>query len=81
LREGGRFVFSVEFASEDSTETGYRIQPHGRYCHAETHIQQRLRQAGLAPLRVLAATVREEYGEAVPGLVVTAVRASGQEAL
>ncbi len=77
LREGGRFVFSVEHAPEDTTETGYRIQPHGRYCHTETYLQQRLRQAGLAPLRVLAATVREEYGEAVPGLVVTAVKTSG----
>lgn len=77
LREGGFCVFSVEQAREDSAEAGYRLQPHGRYCHTETYVRQRLRQAGLKPLRVLAATVREENAEAVPGLVVTAGKASG----
>ena len=52
LRPGGFLVFTVERAGDDCPSvSGFHLQHHGRYCHAEEYIRTALRDAGLAVAR------------------------------
>jgi predicted TPR repeat methyltransferase len=74
LRPGGRFVFTVERASEGgSAVTGtYRLNPLGRYSHQEKYVSSIVSGSGLKLESMVNAVLRTEMGLPVDGLVVTA---------
>ena len=73
LRAGGLLVFTVEHAT-DEPPTGFRINPHGRYSHAEAYVRGALSAAGLLPLSLGHVHLRTESRQPVDGLLVTARR-------
>lgn len=74
LRPGGRFVFTVEHAGDDSA-MGYRIETHGRYSHARGYVEQVFTEAGF-DVATGEAELRMEAGIPVRGLVVRATKRS-----
>jgi predicted TPR repeat methyltransferase len=72
LREGGRLIFTVEHLQDGDVEVGYRIEPHGRFCHSEGYVERALRDSGMQLVSIDRETLRLEGGEPVPGLVVVA---------
>ena len=76
LRPGGRLAFTVERL--DAEDVSYRVNPHGRYAHAEGHVRASLDGAGLTIVRFDRDTLRFESGEPVEGLVVVAAREPGR---
>ncbi|NNM73365.1 tetratricopeptide repeat protein [Enterovirga aerilata] len=71
LRPGGRLIFSVE---EELGPEGFRLHPHGRYCHREDYVRAALHEAGFGVASLHREQLRMERGEPVTGLVVAAVR-------
>ncbi|MEE4376947.1 MAG: tetratricopeptide repeat protein [Candidatus Competibacteraceae bacterium] len=73
LKETGRLIFTVEQA-EGAVETdqGYRLNPHGRYSHAEPYLRQTLENAGLTVRTIRGETLRLEGGWPVSGWLVLA---------
>jgi predicted TPR repeat methyltransferase len=69
LRRGGHFIFTVEALSDDASQTGYVIAPHGRYCHTRQYLDRLLGSAGLRP-EIQPAELRIEGGLPVQGFVV-----------
>jgi len=77
LRPGGLLVFTVEEAGDDTTDRGYRINPHGRYSHTRAYVRDTLTQAGFDVVAIDGAELRMEAGSPVSGLVVTARKPGG----
>jgi predicted TPR repeat methyltransferase len=73
LREGGILAFTVESLTEDRPGVGFRLEPHGRYSHAEWYVRDVLRAAGFGDVLIGSETLRSESGREVTGHVVTAV--------
>jgi predicted TPR repeat methyltransferase len=77
LRPDGLLIFTVEGVGEDQPETGYRINPHGRYSHSRAYVERALTAAGFATPAVVEAALRMEAGDPVAGLVITARKGAG----
>jgi predicted TPR repeat methyltransferase len=77
LRPGGLLIFTVEEAVDGVPESGYRINPHGRYSHSRAYVQSTLMRAGFEEPTMEGAALRMEAGNPVAGLVVTARKAGG----
>ena len=75
LRDGGVLAFSLERSAEASG-LGYRLEDHGRFSHHPDYVRRVLTEAGLAVIRIDAATPRNEGGVPVAGLVVVARKPS-----
>ena len=75
LRPGGHLVFTVERAGEDPP-TGFHLNPHGRYSHAEPYLRVTLASAGFSPPTIERAILRQENRLPVEGFVVSTRRAS-----
>jgi predicted TPR repeat methyltransferase len=73
LRPNGLFVFTLEHAPGNGTGADYRLELHGRYCHARAYVEQVLTSAGLQPT-IMQAELRMEAGAPVPGLVIRAAK-------
>ena len=73
LRPNGLFVFTLEHAPGNGTGADYRLELHGRYCHARAYVEQVLTSAGLQPT-IMQAELRTEAGAPVRGLVVRAAK-------
>jgi predicted TPR repeat methyltransferase len=71
LRPGGLVVFTLEHLK---AADGFRLEPSGRYSHAEPYARAALAAAGFGPPVVAPANLRTEGGEPVRGLVVSARR-------
>ena len=69
LRPGGWLVFSVEQTTDPA---GFRLNPHGRYSHHPDHVADALVGAGFEIAGMRSDTLRDEAGEAVSGMIVTA---------
>ena len=69
LRPGGRLIFTVEEADDETAPTGHGISLHGRYCHTRPYVERVLRHANLEP-EIGSAQLRLEAGDPVRGLVV-----------
>lgn len=67
LRAGGWFAFTVERIDDART---YRIQPHGRYGHARSYVEEVLAAAGFEAVEAVSAVLRRELGAPVEGWVV-----------
>ncbi|QDV46203.1 photosystem I assembly protein Ycf3 [Stieleria neptunia] len=86
LKPNGKLIFTVERLDPDDSSTEsleaqgesaagrYRLQPNGRYRHAESFVRKTLDDAGLSVVRIETGTLRMERGRAVEGLIVTAER-------
>lgn len=73
LRSGGRFIFTVEEATEDDAPSTFCIKPHGRFVHRAQYVERVLVDADLK-VDIARATLRMESGAPVAGLVVTATK-------
>src|SRR5262245_34192035 len=73
LRPNGLFVFTLEHAPGNGTGADYRLELHGRYCHARAYVEQVLTSTGLQPT-IMQAELRMEAGAPVPGLVIRATK-------
>ncbi|WP_284615954.1 tetratricopeptide repeat protein [Aquabacterium humicola] len=71
LRAGGWLIFTVEALAENDPAP-LQLQPHGRYAHRRSHVEQALAAAGLAPDAITAETLRTEGGKPVGGWLVRA---------
>ena len=71
VRAGGTLVFTVEQLDE-ALALRFRLEPHGRYAHARSHVERVLAQAGFHLLGISAETLRQEGGKPVPGWLVVA---------
>jgi predicted TPR repeat methyltransferase len=69
LRRGGYFVFTVE-AHESPDE--FRLNPNGRYSHAEFYIRDLLKKTEFRVLSLSTDQLRTEGGKPVNGWIVTA---------
>jgi predicted TPR repeat methyltransferase len=72
MRPSGRVVFTVERATADVAE--YKLDPTGRYSHAESYVRQVLAAAGLESIAVEHVVLRHERGKEVQGLLASAQR-------
>jgi predicted TPR repeat methyltransferase len=73
LRQDGLLVFTVELLT--AGDSGFRLLFSGRYGHSEDYLRSSLIAAGLSIVDLEQATLRQESGHGVAGLVVTARRA------
>jgi len=74
LRPGGYLAFTVEQLEPLNDPRGFRINPHGRYAHSRTYIEEELIQNTFSIVSIDAAALRNEGGESVQGWVVVAKR-------
>ena len=72
LRPGGWLVFTVEALQGAASESGYRLQGHGRYSHSQAYVSKSLLQAGLQDVATQAVVLRNEGGKPVDGWLVSA---------
>jgi predicted TPR repeat methyltransferase len=72
LQPGGRLVFTVE--THDQAAHGYRLDPSGRYSHAESYLRPALAGAGFEGIEITPVVLRRERGREVSGLLVSAQR-------
>jgi predicted TPR repeat methyltransferase len=80
LRNGGWIVFTLEEDQGQPSEAGYRLNPHGRYCHREDYVKRCLADAGLVTRCIAADVLRTEADRPVAGLVVRACKCPAAEA-
>jgi len=72
LRDDGFLIFSVEAATPEEAQQGFRINPHGRYSHTQPYLENALTRAGMAIVSVDGEVLRSENQLPVNGFVVTA---------
>jgi len=72
VRNNGLLVFSVEKMSADTRQSGYELQPFGRYIHSKRYIDDTLSSAAFMGMEYLEKTIRMEILEPVTGLIVSA---------
>jgi predicted TPR repeat methyltransferase len=73
LRPGGFLAMTLESLQDGPPGLGFRLQPHGRYSHAQWYVRDVLAAAGFRDVVIGADTLRSEGGKAVAGHIVTAV--------
>jgi predicted TPR repeat methyltransferase len=77
LRGEGTFAFSLERLVGADGGSGYRLEEHGRYSHADAYVRRVLGAAGFDVVTMEPATPRNEGGAPVAGLVVVARKSGG----
>ena len=75
LRTNGLLLFTLEDAGEREAGAGYRLEMHGRYCHAGAYVERLLTSSGLQT-EIVHADLRMEAGVPVPGLVIRATKSA-----
>ena len=73
LRPGGWLVFTVEALPEDAVQP-HRLQPSGRYAHAQPHLMAASQRAGFSRVQIAPETLRSEAARPVAGWIVTGYR-------
>lgn len=80
MRDGGHLFFTVEMlSSEDvgsNSESGYYLNPHGRYSHSEAYLRRTLGTAGFTIIAMETVTLRHERGQPVQSFAVSCRAAS-----
>jgi predicted TPR repeat methyltransferase len=76
LRPDGLFVFTLEELVADDEALAMRLEPHGRYVHAQ-HYARRVLEAAHFSTAFVRAELRMESGSPVPGLVIRATAING----
>ena len=72
LRPAGLLVFTAEALADETPESGYRLQGHGRYSHSGRYVESALQAAGLVDIDLQAVILRNEGGLPVHGWLVSA---------
>jgi predicted TPR repeat methyltransferase len=72
MRPGGLLVFTLEETDTTGSDSGYRLDPSGRYCHTEEYVTSALAQAGLQSEGIDRVVLRQERAQDVAGMLVTA---------
>lgn len=78
LRPGGLLVFTVEALVDAGVSESFRLNPHGRYSHAQQYVCRVLEDCGFSLEEIQAEVLRNENAKPVDGWVVTARRRAGQ---
>jgi predicted TPR repeat methyltransferase len=73
-RAGGHLVFTVESLAADASGADFRLNPHGRYSHAEGYLRRVLGDADFQVVSFAPAVLRHEMKRPVDGFVVSARR-------
>ena len=68
LRPGGRLIFTVEELIGAGSDSEYFLSPNGRYRHSAPYVERVLARSDLQT-EIVAAELRLEAGDPVPGLV------------
>ena len=74
MRTGATLVFTVEKSVADS---GFVLQPHGRYAHTASYISTMLEQKGFVDTSLEDVVLRLERGEPVQGLLALGRKGQG----
>jgi len=74
LRRGGVMIFTLERLDPAISTEPYRLEPHGRYTHAEAYVRTSAERAGFREITFETNVLRQERGEDVNGHVVVAWR-------
>lgn len=71
LTPGGYLIFTLE-RYDEAVSSGYHLEPHGRYSHTLSYVEETIRNAGLALEAVHECDLRLEKKEPVKGYLVVA---------
>jgi predicted TPR repeat methyltransferase len=69
---GGHLIFTVEQHTHEEHAEGFWLRPHGRYSHSRENVIGLLTEAGIMVLDVEDVILRNEGGERVRGMLVSA---------
>ncbi len=69
LCDAGLLIFTLESLPAESSDD-FRLEDHGRYAHSERYIQSTLADYGFSLMTLSHATLREERGKPVDGVIV-----------
>lgn len=72
LVAGGALIFTVEYLQQDDEEQGFKLAATGRYLHTRQYIRAALERSGFLVREIEEGVIRENTGEPVAGLVVSA---------
>ena len=72
LRARGLLIFTVEELAGDELAQGFRLNVSGRYSHSRAYVSRTLAAKGFDELAIESDVLRNEAGNPVAGLVVTA---------
>jgi predicted TPR repeat methyltransferase len=72
LLPGGRFVFSCELDTQDSSD--FKLHNTYRYTHRQSYVENLLQEAGYTDITLDKIVIRLEAGVPVPGLLATACK-------
>lgn len=76
LEPGGLFAFSVE---RGATGADFALQASRRYAHSRGYVERLLGESGFAVEALTEATIRQDRGEPVAGLIVVARRSLARQ--
>jgi len=79
LAADGVFIATLEHCADSECRT-FRLNVHGRYSHCEGYVRSVLSDNGFGAIRTASAALRQELGQPVMGLVVSATRADAAPA-
>jgi predicted TPR repeat methyltransferase len=72
LHPGGTLIFTLERTKPSDPPDAFRLNPHGRYSHADGYVRQVLERARLGVQAITEVTLRKEAGAWVGGWLVSA---------
>lgn len=73
LKQGGKLIFTVE-EYPGGNDLDFKLNPHGRYSHLAAYVERTLTDCGLGLSALRQVILRMERGEAVAGLLVSALK-------
>lgn len=76
LRDNGRLIFTLEKVVAPKMDECFCLNPHGRYSHCQSYVQQVLQEANLNIISLTNDILRKEAGEPVEGIIVVAAKSS-----
>lgn len=74
LRPGGWLTFTMERVDDADATEGFRLDPSGRYRHAESYLRRVLAMVGMAVGILETTTLRLEGGQPVVGFLISACK-------
>jgi predicted TPR repeat methyltransferase len=74
LKMGGHLVFTLERVVDPLPYEKFRLNPHGRYSHCRSYVEQVLQATTLELISITEEILRKEAGEPVQGMVIVAAK-------